>query len=45
MTNQQHGFENWWEEHPLLKKFYVPMVLTATFLVTVFDIFTGSRGR
>jgi hypothetical protein len=41
----KHRMENWWDDHPLLKKFYVPMVLTATFVVQIADVFRGSRGR
>lgn len=36
-------FTSWWDSHPLLKNFYVPMVLTATFLVTVIDAFMGGH--
>lgn len=34
---ESNKFEEWWEAHPFFKKFYVPMVLTATFVVTVAD--------
>lgn len=38
------GFENWWDAHPFFKKFYVPLVLTATFVVTLIDAVSGGPG-
>jgi len=35
------GFQKWWDEHPLMKNFYVPLVLTATFVVTFIDAVNG----
>lgn len=35
------SFQQWWDEHPLMKNFYVPLVLTATFLVTLVDALNG----
>lgn len=34
--------ETWWDEHPFLRKFYVPMVVTATLVVGIAD-WLGSR--
>jgi hypothetical protein len=45
MTNQNSKIEEWVNEHPVFVKFYVPVVLTATFLVTVIDAINGSRGK
>jgi hypothetical protein len=36
-----HDLNDWWNSHPLLKNFYVPLVLTATFVVTVIDAIVG----
>lgn len=35
--------ETWWDEHPFFKRFYVPMVLTATFVTAVADILIGGN--
>lgn len=37
----RRSFEDWWDDHPILKKFYVPLVLTATFVVTAIDALGG----
>lgn len=40
-----HKAEDWWDEHPFFKKFYVPLVLTATFIIQIVEVFKGSRGK
>ena len=44
MVNEQ-DLEGWWDKHPLLTKFYVPLVVTSTFVVTIIDVLTKSRGQ
>lgn len=41
----KRGVEDWWDDHPFFKKFYVPLVLTATFIVTLADALARGRGR
>lgn len=40
-TTDRRTFGHWWDDHPTLKRFYVPMVLTATFVMTVVDVIGG----
>lgn len=32
--------ETWWDDHPFFRKFYVPLVLTATLVMTIIDAVT-----
>lgn len=38
---QTNRFETWWNAHPVFKNLYVPLVLTATFIVTFIDLIGG----
>lgn len=33
--------DEWWSSHPFFKKFYVPLVLTATMVITFIDAVNG----
>lgn len=37
--------KSWWDQHPFFKNYYVPLVLTATFVVTVVDAIVGGKGH
>lgn len=43
--NKKSRAESWWDDHPLLKKFYVPLVLTATFVVQIADVVGRVKAR